>query len=165
MARFLWNTKKVTIDAAIPKSRQTRQWRLWFGGAGSTSRCDIYFLEVNWHSRSAAMQYLINLSEESDHLLRQLCDSAHNLQSEAVSPEDFLSAFFEEQLDGLFARRERRKTGKTKKAHRAVRSAKEHAKTWSEAVIATHTAVEAMRKLVAEATMDGKANPDSRSRQ
>jgi hypothetical protein len=116
-------------------------------------------------SLGAFVRYVINLSEESDHLLRQLCDSAHNLQSEAVSPEDFLSAFFEEQLDGLFARRERRKTGKTKKAHRAVRSAKERAKTWSEAVIATHTAVEAMRKLVADATMDRKADADDRTRQ
>src|SRR5438046_8518600 len=98
------------------------------------------------------MQYLINLSEESDHLLRQLCDSGQNLQSDAVSREDFLSAFVDEQLDGLFARRERRKTGKTKKANNAVRSAKERAKTWSEAVIATQTALEAMRKLVKEAT-------------
>ena len=111
------------------------------------------------------MQYLINLSEESDHLLRQLCDSGQNLQNDAVSPEDFLSAFVEEQLDGLFAHRERHKAGKTKKAGNAVRSAKERAKTWREAVIATHTAVEAMRKLVAEATVNQKTRPEGRPRQ
>jgi hypothetical protein len=48
------------------------------------------------------MQYLINLSEESDHFLRQLCDLGGSPQSEAVSVEDFLSAFVEEQLDDLF---------------------------------------------------------------
>jgi hypothetical protein len=96
------------------------------------------------------MQYLITLSEESDHLLRQLCDSRDKLPSEGVSPQDFLSAFVEEQFGELFVRRERRKTGKTKKANNAVRSAKERAKTWSEAVIATQTALEAMRKLVKE---------------
>jgi hypothetical protein len=111
------------------------------------------------------MQYLINLSEEADHLLRQLCESGQNLQSDAVSPEDFLSAFVEEQLDGLFARRERHKAGKTKKARSAVRSAKERAKTWSEAVVATNTALEAMRKLVAEATVNRKAGPEGRPRQ
>ena len=101
------------------------------------------------------MQYSINLSEESDHLLRQLCDPARNPHSEAVSVEDFLSAFVEEQLDDLFVRRERPKTEKDTKLDHAVRSAKERAKTWSEAVIATHTALEAMRKLVA----DGLAHP------
>ena len=100
------------------------------------------------------MQYSISLSEESDHLLRQLCDPGLNSPSEAVSVEDFLSAFVEEQLDDLFVRRERRKTGKDKKLVDAVRSAKERAKAWSEAVIATHTALEAMRKLVA----DGETN-------
>jgi hypothetical protein len=60
------------------------------------------------------MQYLINLSEESDHFLRQLCDPGRNPHSEAVSVEDFLSAFVEEQLDELFVRRERRKTKKTR---------------------------------------------------
>ena len=110
------------------------------------------------------MRYQINLSEEADHLLRQLCDSSHNLQGDTVSPEDFLSAFVEEQLDGLFVCRERRKAGKTKKAGKAVRSAKERAKTWSEAVIATNTAVEALRKLVAEATANHKARPDAGSR-
>jgi hypothetical protein len=96
------------------------------------------------------MEYLINLSKESDHFLRQLCDSGRSPHSEAVSVEDFLSAFVEEQLDELFIRRERRKTEKDKKLDDAVRSAKERAKTWSEAVIATHTALQAMRKLVAE---------------
>ena len=48
------------------------------------------------------MQYLINLSEESDHFLRQLCDPGRSPHSEAVSVEDFLSAFVEEQLDDLF---------------------------------------------------------------
>ena len=54
------------------------------------------------------MQYLINLSEESDHFLRQLCDPGRSPHGEAVSVEDFLSAFVEEQLDDLFVRRERR---------------------------------------------------------
>jgi hypothetical protein len=103
------------------------------------------------------MQYLINLSEESDHFLRQLCDPGRNPHSEAVSVEDFLSAFVEEQLDEMFVRRERRKTKKDKKLDDAVRSAKERAKAWSEAVIATHAALEAMRKLVA----DGATNPEA----
>jgi hypothetical protein len=114
------------------------------------------------------MQYLINLSVESDQLLRQLCDSdhtGHNTHSDRVSPEDFLSAFLEEQLGEMFVRRERRKTGKASKAGSAVRSAKERAKTWSEAVVATQTALEAMRKLVSEATVQRKARPDGRSRQ
>ena len=110
------------------------------------------------------MQYQINLSEEADHLLRQLCDSGHNLQSESISPEAFLSAFVEEQLEDLFARRERRKGGKTKKTSNAVRSAKERAKTWSEAVVATHTALEAMRKLVKETTSNSKTGTGNRSR-
>jgi len=103
------------------------------------------------------MQYSINLSEESDHFLRQLCDPRRNPQSEAVSVEDFLSAFVEEQLDDLFVRRERHKTQKDKKLDDAVRSAKERAKAWSEAVVATHTALEAMRKLVADGVADPKA--------
>jgi hypothetical protein len=98
------------------------------------------------------MRYLINLSLECDQLLRQLCTSDHNLQHDAVSPEDFLSAFVEEQLGEMFIRRERRKSGKTKKASNAVRSAKERANTWNEAVVATNTALEAMRKLVKEST-------------
>ena|SRR6516164_7034600 len=108
------------------------------------------------------MHHLINLSAESDHLLRQLCDSGHNAQNDTVSPEDFLSAFVEEQLGEMFVRRERRKVGKTKKAGNAVRSAKERAKTWSEAVIATQTAVEAMRKLVQEANTNSQAGADDR---
>ena len=100
------------------------------------------------------MQYLINLSEESDHFLRQLCDPRRNPGSEAVSVEDFLSALVEEHLDELFVRRERRNTLKDKKLDDAVRSAKERGKAWSEAVIATHTALEAMRKLT-----DGATNP------
>ena len=103
------------------------------------------------------MQYLVNLSEESDHFLRQLCDPGRSPQREAVSVEDFLSAFVEEQLDELFVRRERRKTKKDKKLDDVVRSAKERAKTWSEAVIATHTALEAMRKLVADGATEIKA--------
>jgi len=107
------------------------------------------------------MQYLINLSQECDQLLRQLCTSDHNLQHDAVSPEDFLSAFVEEQLEEMFVRRERRKAGKTKKASSAVRSAKERANTWNEAVVATNTALEAMRKLVKEATAnDPKTGAD-----
>src|SRR5262245_1220905 len=98
------------------------------------------------------MRYRINLSKECDHLLRQLCDSGHNLQHDAVSPEDFLSAFVEEQLGEMFVRHVRRKAGKTKRASNAVQSAKERAKTWSEAVIATHTALEAMRKKLPQTT-------------
>ena len=104
------------------------------------------------------MQYLINLSEECDHFLRQLCDPVGNPRSEAVSVEDFLSAFVEEQLDELFVRRERRKTVKDRKLDDAVRSAKGRAKAWSEAVIATHIALEAMRKLVADEATNPKAD-------
>lgn len=104
------------------------------------------------------MEYSINLSEESDHFLRQLCNPDRKPSSEAVSVEDFLSAFVEEQLDELFVRRERRTTEKDKKLDHAVRSAKERAKAWSEAVIATHTALEAMRKLVADGGSDPKAD-------
>jgi hypothetical protein len=104
------------------------------------------------------MQYLINLSEESDHFLRQLCDPGRNPHSEAVSVEDFLSAFVEEQLDEMFLRRERRKTEKDKKLDDAVRSAKERAKAWSEAVIATHAALETMRKLVTDEATNPKVD-------
>ena len=103
------------------------------------------------------MEYLINLSEECDHFLRQLCDPGGNPRSEAVSVEDFLSAFVEEQLDELFVRRERRNTVKDKKLDDAVRSAKGRAKAWSEAVIATHIALEAMRKLVADGATEQRA--------
>ena len=103
------------------------------------------------------MHYSINLSEESDHFLRQLCDPGRNSHSEAVSVENFLSAFVEEQLADLFVRRERRKTEKDRKLDDAVWSAKGRAKVWSEAVIATHTALEAMRKLVT----DGATNPEA----
>src|SRR4030095_3641142 len=81
-----------------------------------------------------------------------MCDSREKRQSKAVSPEEFLSAFVEEKLNELFARRERPKTGKNKKVAGAVRSAKERAKTWREAANATQIALEALRKLVAEAT-------------
>ena len=104
------------------------------------------------------MQYLIYLSEESDHFLRQLCDPGRNSHSEAVSVEDFLSAFVEEQLDDLFVRRERRETEKDKKLDDAVRSAKERAKAWSDAAIATQTALEAMRKLVADEATNPKVD-------
>ena len=109
------------------------------------------------------MQYLINLSEESDHFLRQLCDPGRNPHSEAVSVENFLSAFVEEQLDEMFVRRERNKTENDRKLDDAVRSAKEHAKAWSEAVIATHTALEAMRKLVKDEATNSKADRRARS--
>ena len=101
------------------------------------------------------MQYSINLSKESDHFLRQLCRDPGN---EGVAVEDFLSAFVEEQLDELFLRRERRETEKDKKLDHAVRSAKERAKVWSEAVIATNTALEAIRKLVADGATDLQAD-------
>ena len=103
------------------------------------------------------MHYSINLSEESDHLLRQLCDPSPNSPSEAVSVEDFLSALVEEHLDELFVRRERRKTEKDKKLDGAVQSAKERAKAWSDAAIATQTALEAMRKLVTDEAKNPKA--------
>ena len=57
------------------------------------------------------------------------------------------------------------KTEKDKKLDGAVRSAKERAKAWSEAAIATQTALEAVRKLVAEATMEPKPDPEAKSRQ
>jgi hypothetical protein len=104
------------------------------------------------------MHYLINLSEESDHLLRQLCDPGPNSPGEAVSVEDFLSALVEEHLDELFVRRERRKTEKAKKLDDALRSAKERAKAWSDAAVATQTALEAVRKLVTDAATNPKAN-------
>ena len=107
------------------------------------------------------MQYLINLSEESVHFLRQLCDSGRNSHREAVSVEDFLSAFVEEHLDELFVRRER-KTEKDKKLNDFVRSAKERTKAWSEAVIATQTALEAMRRLVADGATNRKADRGSK---
>ena len=103
------------------------------------------------------MHYSINLSEESDHLLRQLCDPGPNSPSKAVSVEDFLSALVEEHLDELFVRRERPKTGKDKKLDGAVRTAKERAKAWSDAAIATQTALEAMRKLVTDEAKNPKA--------
>jgi hypothetical protein len=109
------------------------------------------------------MEYLINLSEESDHFLRQLCDPGRNSHSDAVSVEDFLSAFVEEQLDELFVRRERRKTEKHKKLNNVVRSAKERAKAWSEAVLATHTALDAMRKLVTDIGDESKGRRGSKS--
>ena len=87
-----------------------------------------------------------------------MCDPGPNSPSEAVSVEDFLSAFVEEHLDELFVRRERRKTEKDKKLDGAVRSAKERAKAWSDAAIATQTALEAMRKLVADAATNPKAD-------
>ena len=104
------------------------------------------------------MHYSINLSEESDHLLRQLCDPGPNSHSEAISVEDFLSALVEEHLDELFVRRERRKSEKDKKLDGAVRSAKERAKAWSDAAIATQTALDAMRKLVSDAATNPKAD-------
>ena len=103
------------------------------------------------------MHYLINLSEESDHLLRQLCDPSPNSPSEAVSVEDFLSALVEEHLDKLFVRRGRPKTKKDKTLADALRSAKERAKAWSDAAIATQTALEAMRKLVTDEAKNPKA--------
>ena len=110
------------------------------------------------------MRYVINLSEESDRLLRHLCDSGKISPTEGISPVEFLSAFVEDQLGEMFVRRERRKTGKTKEASNAVKSAKEQAKMWGEAVIATNAALEAMRKLVKEATSNSKTGGDDRSR-
>jgi hypothetical protein len=98
------------------------------------------------------MHYLINLSEETDHLLRQLCNPHRDPQTKPLAPEDFLSAFVEEQFDDLFARRERGKSEQNNEAKNAVRSAKEQAEAWSEATIATHTALQAMEKLVRQAT-------------
>jgi hypothetical protein len=160
MAHFLWNAKKVMMGRGNSKASSY----VVVGETGSASKCDIIEVNCTQGSLSAFMQYQINLSEEADHLLRQLCDPDHNLQGNAVSPENFLSAFVEEQLGEMFARRERRKAGKTKKASNAVRSAKERAKTWSEAVIATNTALEALRKLVKEASSNSKTGGGDRSR-
>jgi hypothetical protein len=102
------------------------------------------------------MRYVINLSEASDHLLRQLCDSGKISPTDGISPVEFLSAFVEDQLDELFARRERRKAGRKKNAQNAVQSAKEHAKAWSEATVATHTAVKALEKLVVHTMANAK---------
>jgi hypothetical protein len=79
-------------------------------------------------------------------LLQQLCRSSDKHRSD-ISPEPFLSAFVEEQLGEMFLSRERRKGGKTKKTNNAVQSAKERAKTCSEAVVTTQTALEAMPDL------------------
>jgi hypothetical protein len=111
------------------------------------------------------MRYLISLSKESDHLLRQLCDSGKISPTEGISPVEFLSAFVEDQLDQLFARRERSKRGRKKNAQNAVQSAEEHAKAWSEAAVATHTAVKALEKLVVETMANSKsARPPKSSR-
>jgi hypothetical protein len=61
-------------------------------------------------------------------------------------------------LDKLFVRRERPKTEKDKKLDDALRSAKERAKAWSDAAIATQTALDAMRKLVTDAATNPKAD-------
>ena len=97
------------------------------------------------------MRYVINLSNESDHLLRQLCDSGKVSSTEGILPDEFLSAFVEDQLDELFARRERGNIEGKKKAQNAVQSAREQAKAWREATVATNTAVKALQKLVGEA--------------
>jgi len=87
-----------------------------------------------------------------------LCDPGRNPSREAVSVEDFLSALVEEHLDELFVRRERRKSEKDKNLDGAVRSAKERAKAWSDAAIATQTALEAMRKLVKDEATNPKVD-------
>ena len=102
------------------------------------------------------MRYVINLSNESDHLLRQLCDSSKISPTEGISPEEFLSAFVEDQLDDLFTHRERGKTGRKKNGQNALQSAREQAKAWREATVATNTAVKALRKLVGEAMANSK---------
>ena len=71
-----------------------------------------------------------------------------------------MSAFVEEQLDELFIRRERRKPKKDRKLDGAVWHAKERANAWREAVIATNTALEAMRKLV----LNGATHPKAQDR-
>jgi hypothetical protein len=113
-------------------------------------------MQANYVSPIPYMHYLINLSEESDHFLRQLCDPGRSPHSEGVSIEVFFSAFVEEQVDEQFVRRTRRKTEKDKKLDHAVRSDKERAKAWSKAVIATHAALEAMRKLAADGATKSK---------
>ena len=108
------------------------------------------------------MHYLINLSEETDHLLHRLCDPRQDAPGEAISPEEFLSAFVEQQLGDLFAHRERPKTGRNNGPENAVRSAKERAEAWSEASMATHTALQALQKLVLETVASAKtANPSN----
>ena len=104
----------------------------------------------------SSMRYVINLSEASDHLLRQLCDSGKISPTDGISPVEFLSAFVEDQLDELFARREPRKAGRNKRTQNVVQSAKDRAKVWSEAAAATHTAVKALEKLVTETIANPK---------
>jgi hypothetical protein len=96
------------------------------------------------------MRYVINLSGEADHLLRQFCDSGKISPTEGISPEEFLSAFVEDQLDELFVRHERGKNGRKKNAQIAVQSAREQAKAWSEATVATRTPVKALERLLSE---------------
>ena len=102
------------------------------------------------------MRYSINLSKESDHLLRQLCDSGKISPTEGISPEEFLSAFVEDQLGELFTRRERAKSARKKNGQIAVLSAREQTKACGEATAATHTAVKALEKLVGEAMANPK---------
>jgi hypothetical protein len=85
------------------------------------------------------VHYSISLSNESDHLLRQLCDPGKICVTEAISPEEFLSAFVEDQLGELFTHRERAKTARKKNGQNAVLLAREQTKAWREANAATHT--------------------------
>ena len=110
------------------------------------------------------MHYLINLSEETDHLLHRLCDPRQDAPGDAISPEEFLSAFVEQKLGDLFAHRERPKTGRNNGPENAVRSAKGRAEAWSEASVATHTALRALQKLVLETVTSAKTAHPSNSR-
>jgi hypothetical protein len=111
------------------------------------------------------MRYVINLSNESDHLLRQLCAGKIS-PTEGILPEEFLSALVEDQLDELFARRERGKTGRKKKAQNAIQSAREQAKAWREATVATNTAVKALQKLIGETMVNSNsARPPKSSKE
>ena len=114
------------------------------------------------------MNYTVHLSEKGDQQLRQLCEPCHDPPSEAVSPEEFLSAMVEEQLDELFAARRERYTKaamKNKKLDTAVSSGKQRAKEWRQAATATQIALQSLRKLVIETTAaTPKVARSSRSR-
>ena len=111
------------------------------------------------HRRNAiatSVNYSIQIPDELDHLVRQMCDSREKRQSKAVSPEEFLSAFLEEKLNELFARRERPENRKKQEGCWCGTVRQRTRQNVEGSCGATHTALEALRKLVAEATMEPK---------
>ena len=115
------------------------------------------------------MKYIIHLSEQSDEKLHQMCDPPRlGAEGPTISAEDFLSALVEEELDKLLAARHRRHSQrlsqKNKEPENAVRLGKARAKTWQQAVAATHAALESVRKLVVETTANGEKRPSHPSK-